>query len=99
VRNPGALRAVAGRAASAGGAVPLRTGIVYDEIPFRHPVGGRLPPEAPVRATHAAMYNEGMDRHGRAREEMEKAYGEVGSGAATLVVRGVTSRLREILSR
>jgi hypothetical protein len=45
------------------------------------------------------MYNEGMDRHGRAREEMEKAYGEVGSGAATLVVRGVTYRLREILSR
>jgi hypothetical protein len=45
------------------------------------------------------MYNESMDRHGRAREEMEKAYGEVGSGAATLVVRGVTYRLREILSR
>ena len=46
-----------------------------------------------------AMYNKGMDRHGRAREEMEKAYGEVESGAATLVVRGVTYRLREILAR
>jgi len=45
------------------------------------------------------MYNKGMDRHGRAREEMEKVYGEVESGAATLVVRGVTYRLREILSR
>jgi hypothetical protein len=45
------------------------------------------------------MYNEGMDRHGPARGEREKAYGEVGAGAVTLVVRGVTFRLREILSR
>jgi hypothetical protein len=40
-----------------------------------------------------------MGKYGRAREEMEKRYGEVGSGAATLVVRGVTYRLREILAR
>jgi len=39
-----------------------------------------------------------MGQYGRAREEMEKTYGEVGSGAATLVVRGVTYRLREILA-
>jgi hypothetical protein len=45
------------------------------------------------------MYNEGMDRHGLAREEMEKTHGEVGAGAGTLVARGVTYRLREILSR
>src|SRR4030066_2299262 len=57
---------------------------------FPMPLSGRPPP---------AMYNKGMDRHGRAREEMEKAYGEGESGAATLVVRGVTYRLREILAR
>ncbi len=41
----------------------------------------------------------GMGGYGRSREEMEKAYGEVGSGSTTLVVRGVTFRLREILAR
>jgi hypothetical protein len=56
---------------------------------FPMPLPGRPPP---------AMYNESMDRHGRAREEMEKAYGEFGSGAATLIARGVTYRLRKILS-
>ena len=45
------------------------------------------------------MYTESMDRQGLARKEMEKSHGEVGSGAATLIVRGVTCRLREILSR
>jgi hypothetical protein len=40
-----------------------------------------------------------MSRHGRGREEMEKKYGEVESGSATVVVRGVTFRLREILAR
>ena len=59
-----------------------------DSLP--KPRSGRPPP---------AMYNEGMDRHGPARGEGEKAYGEVGAGAVTLVVRGVTFRLREILSR
>lgn len=40
-----------------------------------------------------------MTRYGRGREEMEGRYGDVGSGSATLVVRGVTYRLREILAR
>ncbi|MGA6993809.1 MAG: hypothetical protein WBX50_07920 [Candidatus Deferrimicrobiaceae bacterium] len=40
-----------------------------------------------------------MDRHARGREEMEKKYGEVESGSTTLVIRGVTYRLREILAR
>ncbi len=40
-----------------------------------------------------------MDRHGLGREKMEKKYGEVESGSATIVVRGVTFRLREILAR
>jgi hypothetical protein len=40
-----------------------------------------------------------MDRHARGREKMEKKYGEVESGSATIVVRGVTFRLREILAR
>jgi hypothetical protein len=40
-----------------------------------------------------------MGQYGRAGEEMKKTYGEVGSGAATPVVRGVTYRLREILPR
>src|SRR4030065_182738 len=39
----------------AGGAAPLRTEIVYDEIPFRHPVGGRLLPEGPLRAPHPPL--------------------------------------------
>jgi hypothetical protein len=56
-------------------------------------------PMSPPGQPFPSMYNGSMDRHGRAREKMEKAYGEVGSGAATLVVRGVTYRLREILSR
>ena len=46
-----------------------------------------------------AGYNGYMDRHTRGREEMEKKYGEVESGSATIVVRGVTFRLREILAR
>jgi len=73
-----------------------RGGEPHGPLPFdfAHPAV-----RAPAAAPHPAMYNEGMDRHGPAREEMEKAYGEVGSGAATLVVRGVTCRLREILSR
>jgi hypothetical protein len=53
---------------------------------FPMPPPGRTPP---------AIYNGSMDRQRRAREEMERAYGEVGYGAATLVVRGVTYRLRE----
>ena len=40
-----------------------------------------------------------MDRPARGREEMEKKYGEVESGSTTLVIRGVTYRLREILAR
>ena len=40
-----------------------------------------------------------MSRYGRGREEMEKKYGEVGSGAETLAVRGAPYRLREILAR
>jgi transposase InsO family protein len=40
-----------------------------------------------------------MGRHARGREEMEGKYGKVESGSTTLVVRGVTYRLREILAR
>ena len=52
-----------------------------------------------LRRPLPAMYNKTMDRHGRAREEMEKAYGEVESGSTTIVIRGVTYRLRDILAR
>ena len=40
-----------------------------------------------------------MGRYARGRQEMEQKYGEVESGATTLVIRGVTYRLREILAR
>jgi transposase InsO family protein len=40
-----------------------------------------------------------MSRTGRGREEMEKKYGEVGSGATTIAVRGAPHRLRGILAR
>jgi hypothetical protein len=40
-----------------------------------------------------------MNRYGSGREKMEGKYGEVGTGSATLVVRGVMYRLREILAR
>lgn len=40
-----------------------------------------------------------MGSHGRARAEMERKYGEVESGAKSLIVRGRTYRLRDILAR
>ena len=48
--------------------------------------------------TADTSYNQSMS-HVSGLEKMEKKYGEVESGSATIVVRGVTFRLREILAR